>query len=119
VVEDVTPPELAPIALLPVALVVANPETLGALATVATLADDELQCVVSVMSCVVPSLNDPVAVNCCVLPRVTVGFSGVTAMELSVPVPTVRVVVPVTPAALAETVTLPPFLPCAKPEART
>lgn len=71
------------------------------------------------MSCVVPSLNVPVAKNCSVLPRVTVGFAGVTAIELSVPVPTVTVVVPVTPEALAETVTLPPFFPCTRPDART
>lgn len=42
-VEEVTPPELAPMTLLPVAFVVAKPATLGAFATVATLADDELQ----------------------------------------------------------------------------
>jgi hypothetical protein len=118
-VDDVTPPELAPIALLPVFFVVARPATLGAFATVATLADDELQCVVKVISCVVPSLNDPVAVNCSVLPSVTVGFAGPTAIDVSVPVPTVTVVVPVTPEALAETVTLPPFFPCTRPDART
>jgi len=40
-----------------------------------------------------------------------VGFAGVTTSETSVPVPTVRVVVPVTPDAVAEIVTDPPFLP--------
>jgi hypothetical protein len=40
-------------------------------------------------------------------------------MNTSVPVPTVRVVVPDTPKALAVIVTLPPFLPCAIPDERT
>ena len=63
------------------------------------------------MSCVLASLKVPVAVNCCRPPAVTVGFNGVTTSETNVPVPIVRVVVPVTPEALAETVTDPPFLP--------
>ena len=50
--------------VVPTPLVVATPAMLGAFAIVATLAMDELKCVVSVMSWVVPSLNDPVAVNC-------------------------------------------------------
>ena len=61
----------------------------------------------------------PVAVNCCVLPRVTVEFAGVIATEVSVPVPTVRVVVPLIPPELAVTVTDPLFLPWARPEPRT
>jgi len=63
------------------------------------------------MSCVLASLKVPVAVNCCVPPAAAVGFAGVTTSETSVPVPTVRVVVPVTPDAVAEIVTDPPFLP--------
>jgi len=64
VVEAVTPLAFAPIDVVPTPRVVATPATLGAFAIVATLAEDELQCVVSVMFCLVPSLNDPVAVNC-------------------------------------------------------
>lgn len=63
------------------------------------------------MSCVLASLKVPIAVNCCVPPAVAVGFSGVTATETRVPVPTVSVVLPVTPDAEAEIVTDPPFLP--------
>src|SRR6476659_5617942 len=64
VVEPVTLFEFAPMTVVPTPLVVATPAMLGAFAIVATLAMDELKCVVSVMSWVVPSLNDPVAVNC-------------------------------------------------------
>ncbi len=67
----------------------------------------------------VPSLNDPVAVNCWVFPKVTDESRGVIATDVSVPVPTVRVVVPLIPDALAEIVTVPAFLPWARPEPRT
>jgi hypothetical protein len=96
----------------------ASPPTLGALAIVATLAEDELQWLLSVMSCVLPSVKLPVAVNCWVPPAVAVGVAGVTASETSVPVPIVKVVVPVTPDAEAEMVTVPPFFPCAMPDER-
>ena len=107
----VIPPEFAPIVAVPEPWAVANPATLGAFAMVATLAEDELQCVVNVMSWVVPSLKEPVATNCCVLPSVTVAVAGVIASETKVPVPTVSVVVPVTPDAVAEMVTEPLFFP--------
>jgi len=81
------------------------------LAIVATFAADELQCVLIVTSCVVPSLNEPVAVNCCVLPRPTDGFAGVIDTNCRVPVPTVTVVVPLIPETAAVIVTLPPLLP--------
>jgi len=103
---------------VPEPLAVANPPTLGAFAMVATLAEDELQCVVNVMSWVVLSLKEPVATNCCVLPSVTVAVAGVIASETSVPVPTVSVVVPVTPDAVAEMVAVPLFFPCTTPELR-
>lgn len=86
---------------------------------VATLAAEELQCVLSVTSCVLASLNVPVAVNCCVLPSATFGAAGVIAIEDSVALLTVNVVVPVTPEALAEMVTEPSFLPFATPVERT
>ena len=70
------------------------------------------------MSCVPPSLNVPVAANGWVVPAVHVGAAGVTAIETSVPVPTVSVVLPVTPVDDAEIVTAPPFLPCAIPVER-
>ena len=58
------------------------------------------------------------AVNCCVLPLDTVEFAGVIATETSVPLLTVRVVVPFRPEALAVIVTLPLRLPNAVPELR-
>ena len=64
------------------------------------------------------SLKVPVAVNCCTVPAAAEGFAGVTASETKVPVPTVSVVVPVTPEAVAEMVTDPPFLPWAIPDPR-
>lgn len=110
-VELVVPPEFAPIVELPAALRVAKPPTLGAFAIVATLADDELQWVFRVMSCVLLSLKLPVAVNCSVVPAAAEGVVGVMPMNTRVPVPIVSVVVPVTPEAVADIVTLPPFFP--------
>ena len=52
------------------------------------------------------------------LPVETEGAEGVTAIETRVPVPIVRVVVPLTPEELAVIVTVPPFFPCAIPEER-
>lgn len=100
-------------------MVVASPAWMGAFAMVATDELDELQCELIVTSCMVPSLNVPVAVNCCVELGDTEGFSGLTAVLTSVPVPTVSVVVPVTPNAVAEMVTLPAFFPCTIPDERT
>lgn len=105
------PPEFAPITLTPAPVHCASPATLGALATVATLADEELQWLFSVISCVLPSLNVPVAANCWVLPRVHIGVAGETATDERVPVPTVRLVWPDTPDVDAVIVTDPPFLP--------
>ncbi len=47
-----------------------------------------------------------------------IGAAGVTTSETSVPVPIVRVVLPVTPDEDAEIVTVPPFFPCAIPVER-
>ena len=69
-------------------------------------------------SWVVASLKVPVAVNCCELPSATDEAAGVMAIELSVPLLTVRVVVPLTPEALTVMVTLPSFLPLATPVER-
>jgi len=46
------------------------------------------------------------------------GAAGVTEIETSVPVPIVRVVLPVMPDAVAEMVTVPLLFPCAMPEDR-
>jgi hypothetical protein len=57
-------------------------------------------------------------VNCCVPAALAVTVAGVIASDCNVPVPTVSVVVPVTPEAEAEMVTEPLFFPCAIPEPR-
>ena len=109
--DPVVPPEFAPIELAPAPEHWARPATLGAFATVATLEDDELQWLFSVMSCELPSLKVPAASNCCVLPALHVTVAGEIASDTSVPVPTVSVVVPATPKAEAVLVTDPPFFP--------
>ena len=109
---------MAPIVEVPAAMQFTLPATLGALATVATVAWDELQWAFRVMSWVLASLKVPMAANCCTVPAAAVGFSGVRATETRVPLPTVSVVLPVTPEAVAEMVTDPPFLPWASPDPR-
>ena len=71
------------------------------------------------MSCVLASLKVPVAVNGCKVPAAAVEFAGAMTSETRVPVPTVSVVVPVMPEALAEMVTDPPFLPWQMPDPRS
>ena len=51
---------------------------------IAVEAEDELQVTNEVTSCVLPSLNVPVAVNCCGAPRTMVGVGGLIAIETSV-----------------------------------
>jgi hypothetical protein len=102
---------LAPIIAVPAPWQFACPATLGALAMVATGPDEELQWLFSVISCVLLSLKVPIAAKSCALPTEQVAVAGVTASETSVPLPTVNVVVPVTPEAEAEIVTDPFFLP--------
>jgi hypothetical protein len=63
---------------------------------VATPAAEELHVAVLPRFCVLPSLYVPVAVNCCVLPLVIDGFTGVTAIDASVAAVTVSVVLPET-----------------------
>jgi len=79
VVESFTEPKLARIVVAPGATVVASPELL----TVATVTAEEFQLTVLVRSCVLPSAYVPVAVNCCGIPLATVGFRGVTAIDVS------------------------------------
>ena len=51
---------------------------------------------VEVKSCVLPSVNVPVAVNCWFLPRAIEGDGGDTAIETRAAVVTLRTVVPLT-----------------------
>ena len=64
VVEPLMLPEAALIVVVPVATLVASPPA----AIVVAAVFDEVQVAEAVRSCVLLSLNVPVAVNCCVLP---------------------------------------------------
>ena len=79
VVEPVMMPTVAEMLAVPDATPVARPV---ALPTVATLVALELQLAVVVTDLVLLSLYVAVAVNCWLLPAATVGFTGVTAMDV-------------------------------------
>jgi len=59
------------------------------------------------MFCVLPSVNVPVAENCCFVPSAMDGADGVTAIDASMADVTVRMVDPVTDPEVAEIVVLP------------
>jgi len=83
-VEPVVEPEVAVMVVEPAAIPVASPLLPAVLLIVATPVADELQVTDVVRFCVLPSLNVPVAVNCCVPETTIVGFAGVTASDESV-----------------------------------
>src|SRR6266436_6301902 len=76
IAERNTDAKLAPIAVLPCVMLVANP----ALLMVATAVDEELQLTVPVKSCVLPLVYVPMAVNCWLSPSPMDGLAGVTAI---------------------------------------
>jgi hypothetical protein len=115
VADPVTEPDVAVIVADPCATLVASPVVV----MVATAGVLELHCTEPVMFWVVPSLNAPVAVNCCVIPSGRVGIAGVTAIETSVAVVTVTVVEPPTEPAVAVTLVLPTATLLATPCALT
>ena len=110
-VEPVTPPDVALMFAAPCCTLVAKP----VLAMVAIDCVSELQVAVDVRSCVVPSVNDPVAVNCCVVPRAIDGFAGVTAMDTSAAALTVKTVLPLTEPEVAVIVAAPVLTLVASP----
>jgi len=82
----------------------------------ATVGVDEVHFTTEEMSWVVPSLNVPVAVNCCEEPSAMVGLAGVTAMLYTVAFVTVSVVVAgLWPLMVPVMVTLPGATPVATP----
>ena len=83
----------------------------------ATLLFDDVHVTVPVISCVVPSENDPVAVNCCKVPKGRAAVIGVTAIEVTLALVTVRTALEETPLKLAVIVVLPAATPFASPEA--
>ncbi len=91
-VELLTLPELAVTVVVPAPLLCASPAVL----IVAVVVVSEAQVAELVRSFVVPSVNVPVAVNCCVVPRAIDGVAGVTAIETRAAALTVRLVDPVT-----------------------
>ena len=62
-----------------------------------------------------PSVNVPVAVNCCFVPSAIDGLGGVTAMDASAAAVTVNVVVPVTEPEVAVIIVEPVLTLVAKP----
>src|SRR5580698_2783626 len=84
---------------------------------VAVVVVPEDQVTLDVRFCVEPSLNVPVAVNCCVAPLAIDGFGGVTAIDCSVAAVTVRVVEPLIEDDVALIVEVPTPAPLASPEA--
>jgi hypothetical protein len=77
-VEPAIEPEVAVILAEPIAAAVAMPDAL----IVARLAEDELHETDDVRSCFVPSLIEPVAVNCCLAPSPIERFAGVTLIAV-------------------------------------
>ena len=91
----------------PVATLAAIPWLPLLLLIVATAGLSELHCTVPVMSCVLPSVNVPVAENCFVVPSGITGIAGVTAIDTRVAGLTVSVVVPLIEPNVALTLVLP------------
>ncbi len=77
---------------------------------------DELQLTCSVRSNAVPSLNEPVAVNCSLPPTAMLALPGDIVMESSVALVTARDPVPTTPANRAVIDAFPGLTPVASPQ---
>ena len=106
-VDPLIVPEVAVMFAVPSPTLLANPCVGETLLIVATDGVSELHCAVSVIFCVLPSVNVPVAVNCCVVPTEMTGIAGVTAIETRTAGETVNVVEPLTVPEVAVTVVLP------------
>ena len=111
VAEPEMEPKLAVIVVVPPTRVVAKPVVL----IEATDVFEETQLTSFVRSRALPSLQVPVALNCCVVFGVTDGAAGVTAIELRIGV-TVRPFDPLTPPMAAVIVVVPLARPVANPE---
>ena len=82
---------------------------------VACAGEDEVQTTTAEMSCVLESLNVPVAVNCFVVSGAIVEFAGVTAMETRLAPVTVTEAVPLIEPEVAVIVAVPVLTPVANP----
>jgi hypothetical protein len=110
-VDPLTVPEVALTVAVPVPTLCPSPTLL----IVAVVGVSEDHVAVLVRFCVLPSLNVPVAVNCCVVPNAIDGVAGVTANDTSTAAVTVSVVDPLTPPTLAVMFALPTPTPLATP----
>jgi hypothetical protein len=117
VADPPTEPELVLIIVVPAPRALANPAVPAVSLMEATVAAVELQCPLCVRSCVVPSENVPIAVNCCVVPLAIVAVGGIMAIETSVAVVTVSMVEPFNDPDVAEIVAVPCPTLVANPEA--
>ena len=84
------------IVVLPCDRTFAKPTLPVVMLILATAGFEDDQLTICVMSWIEPSLNVPVAANCCVSPRGTMGIAGVTVMVTSVAGVTLRLAEPVT-----------------------
>src|ERR1700733_12704487 len=105
--------DVAVIVEVPTPAPVARPAAL--IVAVVVVPDDQLT--FDVRLCVEPSLNVPVAVNCCVAPLAIDGFAGVTAIDCSVAAVTVSKVEPEIDDDVAVIVEVPTPAPLARPAA--
>ena len=104
-------PRLAVMVEVPLAREVPIPFEL----TLATTVLPELQVAEDVRSCVLPSVKLPKAVNCCIVPSATDGLAGLTVIEASATVLTVRLVEAEMDPEVAEMLELPVAMVVAKP----
>lgn len=111
VVEPLTDPDAAVTVAVPFATLVARPWPL----MVATDAEDEVQSTEPLMSCVLESLNVPVAANCLVVPTAMLELAGVTLIDTSVAAVTMSDAVPLTDPDVAVIVVVPALTPAASP----
>ena len=89
-VEPLIALDFAWIVELPCVMLVAKPK----LFMVATPAAEEFQVTVLERFCILPSVNAPVAVNCCALPSGMEGLVGVTAIETNAGAVTISIIDP-------------------------
>src|SRR5258708_7335702 len=94
VVEPEMAPDIAVMVVWPVLTLVASPLVPAVLLIVATAKAFDVHVTVPVMFCVLPSVYDPVAVNCVVVPKAIVGSAGVTVIDSKAAGVTVNVVEP-------------------------
>ena len=110
-------PDVAVIVVEPTPTDVARPRVSVSLLIVATEVSEELQTTDEVISCFVLSVNVPMAANCRAVPRIMLGFTGVTVIEVITSGVTVSVAVgsEVTLENIAETAVEPMSMAVASP----